>query len=223
MNMQPLANPAGTLDPFPGTRTGEVRSQSDPMDDPHVRAAFHKRVLQEHWKNPDALVIDELGVCHGYARVDIAVVNGQLHGFEIKSEVDSLCRLGHQVHVYSAVLDKVTLVTHGRHLGHALSLVPEWWGIKVASRGTRGGITFTNVRRAERNTAISPIALVEFLWRPEVLHELEQRNALGNLRSKSKSLLYDRLLEVVGLDELRGLVRHYLKARKNWRSDERRM
>jgi hypothetical protein len=192
------------------------------MDDPQVRAAFHKHVLQEHWKNPDALVIDELGICHGYARVDIAVVNGQIHGFEIKSEVDSLCRLGHQVHVYSAVLDRVTLVTHDRHLQKALTLIPEWWGIKVASQGRRGGISFTNIRRAEKNTAISPIALVESLWRPEVVDALEKRNAFGKLKGKSKSVLYDRLLEVVSLDELRGLVRHYLKARRNWRVDEPR-
>ena len=32
------------------------------------------------------LLIHELGVCAGLARVDIALVNGSLHGFEIKSE-----------------------------------------------------------------------------------------------------------------------------------------
>jgi hypothetical protein len=209
-----------------GLSRGELepaRNGYDPMDDPHVRAAFHKRVLQEHWKNPDALVIDELGICHGYARVDIAVVNGQMHGYEIKSEVDSLCRLGHQAHVYSAVLDRVTLVTHERHLDKALSLIPDWWGIKVASRGSRGGISFAPVRRAERNEGINPIALVEFLWRAEAVNALEKQGALGNLRGKSKSVLYERLLEVVSVDQLRGLVRYYLKARKNWRSDEPQM
>lgn len=48
----------------------------------------------------DTLVVDELDLC-GLTRVDVAVVNGHLSGFEIKGSTDSLRRLPGQVAVYS--------------------------------------------------------------------------------------------------------------------------
>ncbi len=50
----------------------------------------------------DTLVVDELDLC-GLTRVDVAVVNGHLSGFEIKGSTDSLRRLPGQVTVYSQV------------------------------------------------------------------------------------------------------------------------
>jgi hypothetical protein len=49
-------------------------------------------------------MLDEFGLEHGEVRVDVAVINGELHGYEIKSERDTLERLPRQVKAYSAVL-----------------------------------------------------------------------------------------------------------------------
>ncbi len=53
--------------------------------DRDVRQALHRKVLKEHHGDADTLVLDELGLRHGICRVDIAVVNGYLHGYESKA------------------------------------------------------------------------------------------------------------------------------------------
>ena len=60
------------------------------------------------------------------------VVNGSLKGFEIKSDRDTLKRLGRQSEIYSKVFDTITLVTSECHLTPALDLIPAWWGIEIA-------------------------------------------------------------------------------------------
>ncbi|WP_283807951.1 DUF2130 domain-containing protein [Bradyrhizobium macuxiense] len=58
--------------------------------DRDVRQALHRKVLKERHGDADTLVLDELGLRHGTCRVDIAVVNGYLHDYEIKSDADTL-------------------------------------------------------------------------------------------------------------------------------------
>src|SRR5437868_3972985 len=54
------------------------------------------RELQAHFSDPEHnLILQEFG-CNA-ARIDLAVVNGALHGFEIKSDCDSLERLDSQI------------------------------------------------------------------------------------------------------------------------------
>ena len=86
------------------------------MRDRDVRKALHHKVLKEHHGDTNTLVLDELGLRHGVARVDVAVVNGYLHGFEIKSDSDTLDRLPSQVTIYNAVLDRATLVVGEKHI-----------------------------------------------------------------------------------------------------------
>ena len=68
-------------------------------------------------------MVDELGVCRGQVRIDVAVVNGRFHGYEIKSDRDSLRRLDGQVDLYSKVLDRATIVVGDRHFTEALNTV----------------------------------------------------------------------------------------------------
>lgn len=67
-------------------------------------------------------------LARGACRVDVCVINGHLHGYEIKSDVDTLRRLPLQQQFYSDVLDKATIVVGQRHLDHALETLPAWWG-----------------------------------------------------------------------------------------------
>jgi hypothetical protein len=75
-----------------------------------LRMSLHRRLVVKYQNEADTVLIDELGLCQGSARVDLAVVNGQFHGYEIKSERDSLRRLGAQADLYSRVFDRVTLI-----------------------------------------------------------------------------------------------------------------
>jgi hypothetical protein len=42
------------------------------------------------------LVLDELGIDHGRQRADIAVINGRMTGYEIKSDRDTLAPLSNR-------------------------------------------------------------------------------------------------------------------------------
>src|SRR5437899_2698377 len=98
------------------------------MNDRLIRDSFHRQRLHRFHDAPDTLVLNELGLRHGKCRADIAVVNGRLIGYEIKSDEDSLKRLEEQVQIYSAVFDRASVITGTKHLDAVLSQLPKWWG-----------------------------------------------------------------------------------------------
>ena len=136
------------------------------MRDRDIREALHRKVLKEHHGDTNTLVLNELGLRHGACRVDIAVVNGHLHGYEIKSDADTLERLPAQVTAYGAVLDRASLVVGEKYAEKAKALLPDWWGIRVATVGPRGAINFEAVQPIRTNPSIDPVALAESAMAP---------------------------------------------------------
>lgn len=187
------------------------------MLDRDIRNSLKKERFKEHFDDPDTIIVDELGLRHGVSRVDIAVVNGFLHGYEIKSNSDTLFRLSNQVSIYSKVLDYATIVVGEKHTSKVKDQIPEWWGIQVVCSSESGKIEFKDERIYENNPEIDPIALAELLWRPEVVEILKARNVPGKTLRKPRAYLYRFLSEMVTLKELRDLVRQQLKLREGWR------
>ncbi|WP_142890583.1 sce7726 family protein, partial [Klebsiella pneumoniae] len=74
------------------------------MRDIDVRQAVHSKILKEHHKDPDTLIIDEFVMNLGASRADITVINGLMHGYELKSKSDNLLRLPAQVEFYSSIM-----------------------------------------------------------------------------------------------------------------------
>lgn len=171
--------------------------------------------------DPDRLIVDELGLCQGTARIDVAVINGSVHGYEIKSACDTLARLRGQADVYGRTLDYVTIIVSENHARVVNRAVPAWWGIWRAVEG-KAGVCLKPVRKARRNPAIDPLAIAQLLWRDEVLEALTQRGLAEGMRSKPRAALWRRLADSLSLKELRDLVRQYLKKRPaDWRVDGR--
>ena len=57
-----------------------------------IRLALENRLVQQHSNEPDTLIRHEVGICAGKRRLDMAVVNGEFTGYEIKSDADTLAR-----------------------------------------------------------------------------------------------------------------------------------
>ena len=191
------------------------------MRDIDVRRVLAAEV-QKHFRGAsDTLIIHELGLCSGIVRVDLAVVNGRLHGFEIKSDSDTLKRLPSQSEIYSAVFDRMTIVVGLHHLQSAQTMVPGWWGIIKAEPGDP--VSLVEVRPAQANPSPKPIAMARLLWRDEAVALLERSGYAKGIKSKPREVVYQRLVEAFPLDELRHFVREQLKAREDWRSDAQRM
>ena len=176
-----------------------------------LRTSLHRRLVIKHQNEADTVLIDEMGICQGRVRVDIAVVNGQLHGYEIKSERDSLRRLGAQAHLYSRVFDRATLVCGDSHIFQALDIVPSWWEV-LRIVATTQGPTFKSFRRGRKNPNRDARALAEFLWLEESVALLIQRHSLRGLRGKPRAVLWDRVCELFSIDEVAAAARSHLKA-----------
>lgn len=186
------------------------------MRDREIRAALRQQLETVYRNDVGTLVIDELGLCEGDARVDIAVVNGSLTGYEIKSEADTLQRLPNQVNVYSRLLDQVTVVSSPRHLEKVKKIVPEWWGLLEVSEQA-GELNFRVSQQPQQNPSLDAFALAQLLWRDEALGLLIQLKAEKGMRTKSRPEIWRRLCDATSTPELAALVRGQLKARRSWR------
>lgn len=208
--------------PWPTARVfdfaGRVGLLFAAVRDLDVRCALRASILAKHLRDPDTLVLDELGLEEGSARVDIAVVNGSLHGYEIKSDADTLERLPGQVEVYSRVLDFVTLVVGSRHARDALLIIPNWWGVRVAHENDAGELSFRVERRERMNPGLDLPSVAGLLWRDEALAVLEERGRARGLRSKPRRDLYLALADALSARELRRVVRETLRSRTSWRA-----
>lgn len=187
------------------------------MRDMDIRLGLKKRLLAEHGDDPNTLILDELGLCQGASRVDIAVINGAITGYEIKSERDTLERLPFQVEIYSRTLDQVTIVGNGCHLEGIIRMVPGWWGIKEALE-EENQVQFVTHRPPGDNPEVDATAVVQLLWRDEALETLTELGLERGLLSKPREVLWSALVANLELEGLKTIVRERLKARANWRS-----
>lgn len=185
------------------------------MKDIDVRDALQRTFLQKFYCDEKSRVIPELDICNGEARIDIAIVNGHMHGLEIKSEQDTLARLTNQIYVYSKVFDYLTLVVAESHIETAKNMLPDFWGIWQASM--RKSVSLKRVRQAHINREIHPYALCQFLWKDELI-TLSSLFGISKVTTKTtKAELCHVLSRSVRPRIIAKAVRETLKARASWR------
>lgn len=186
-----------------GKRIGKHANDAD------VRALL-REYLEDLNRDTDTVVLEELGLCQGDVRVDVAAVNGELAGFEIKSPSDTLARWPKQQRIYSKVVDRAWLVAPTKALEKAVA--PDWWGlIGVFEVGDRLGLRVA--RPAGLNPKPDPKSIAKLLWRDEALEVLRNAGTARGVMTKSRSVIWKRLVETVSLDDLRASVRAALKRR----------
>lgn len=185
------------------------------MRDADVRAAVRRKLEAEHLGDPDTLIVDEMGVWSGTVRIDIAVINGEICGYELKSDRDTLTRLPLQADVYSRVFDKVTLVVGERHAQKARALIPKWWGVTLAR--VRGGeLKLIDDRKPRSNPARDPYLVAELLTKEEAIAVLVEHGLADGWRSKKVREIHQRLATELPLATLSERVRTTLRARQDW-------
>jgi hypothetical protein len=186
-------------------------------NDKQIRAAFHAKRLRKIAQKKDTLIIDELGLAHAKCRIDIAVINTYVHGYEIKSGKDTLERWLGQLSVYRRVLQKLTLVVDSRHVKEVLRKSPEWCGIIEAFSGPKGGIYFRTLRLARKNPETEPFMLAHLLWRSEVVSALSTFNLNVREMRGSRVKLYELLCKQVSVVDIVNFIRKSMLMRASWR------
>lgn len=184
-----------------------------------IREALHRKVLKSYHRNDSTIIVDELGLAHGKNRIDVAVLNGHLHGYEIKSAKDTLTRLPDQLSQYRKSLQKLTIVVAPNHIDGVLAIAPEWSGIIEARKGPRGGISFTTVRKATINPEVDEVALAHLLWRKEAVELLARYGVSEKELKKPRKQLYELIASEASLEELVSWIKEKFMARETWRAD----
>ena len=132
------------------------------MRDFDVRSALLRHLRDVHAGDSLSLIVEEMGIWSGSVRIDVAVINGELTGFELKSDRDTLQRLPLQAKIYSRVFDRVELVVGSRHLREARKIIPRWWGVKRATQKD-GFVLLESVREAKINPLPDPYLIAQLL------------------------------------------------------------
>ncbi|MCG5538982.1 sce7726 family protein [Halorhodospira sp. 9622] len=185
------------------------------MRELEVRQAVRDKLRGLYQGDPRTRVVEEMGVWSGSVRVDVAVINGELSAFELKSERDTLERLPKQAELYNQVFDRVTLVSASRHLSKALSCIPEWWGV-LAAEMQDGHVRLYEERGSGINPGIDSIQVARLLWRDEALDILVRHGIERGVKSKRAELIYSRMAESLTLETICHEVRESLKKRSGW-------
>jgi hypothetical protein len=182
-----------------------------------IRCALRQYLRLAFGNDPATLILEELGVCKGSVRIDMAVINGELKAFEIKSDQDTLERLSTQSSAYNRVFDTVSIVVSAKHLKKVDALVPNWWGIVIAEPSGNEFPRLSVARPEALNPQQDALAIAQLLWRDEALSLLKAINVEKGLNSKPRHYLWDALAKGFTLHELGDMVRQKLKARENWK------
>ncbi|MDB5100923.1 MAG: hypothetical protein JWM80_5344 [Cyanobacteria bacterium RYN_339] len=173
-----------------------------------IRDALNARLNE-----PGTALIDELGIKHGDFRVDICAITHELHGYEIKSDQDTLSRLPAQAKHFSLVFHRMTLVVGPKLLGPALAIVPPWWGIWLATVDDDGLARFAELREAGPNPQPNYRWVVRLLWRDELHACLRAVGARGYSKLKYWEVA-NMMLKTFTPEELTVLVARILRDRK---------
>lgn len=176
--------------------------------DQDIREAL-KTILRE--QDSSAAIIDELPLLRGRGRADLAFVNGELCGYEIKSEADSLVRLGIQADNYESVFEFNTIVAAKKHLNLARKKIPQTWGI-IEAKQVNGKAELHPRRQPQRNHKLNNYALTRLLWKNECLSVLRKMG--GDVCQQTPVARLWTLLETMDTQQLCDEVRKALKHRQ---------
>lgn len=166
----------------------------------------------EHAHERDARLVEEMGVWSGSVRIDLALINGSLSGYELKSDSDTLERLPRQLAIYGRVFDYLHLIVGRKHLEKAQKILPDWWGIKIAIQGDCG-IKLLPHRAPALNPSPDPYLIAELLSKDETIGVLQKFKLDKGWRSKKIRLIHEHLARELELRDLKDEVRAVLKAR----------
>ena len=191
------------------------------MREPEIKSALATYLHNLPSTSEEALVVEEINVCEGAARIDVLFIDDCLHGFEIKSRVDTMARWPDQICYYQEVFERVTIVIGVNHLTKALQEIPTWCGLMLASK-VGDKVSIEPFRDCTENPHRDRLSLAQLLWRDEAVATLERHGYAKGVKSKTRPIIWDRVANSLSLDDIGSEVRAALKARgETWRRDLR--
>lgn len=123
----------------------------------------------------NAVIINEMVVSNWARRADIAVANGRLYAFEIKSEFDTLKRLPGQIESFQRHFDKVTVVAASKFIPEIAKSYPAEVGI-LEVRVTDVGFELMQVRAGRISEVRDRTVIASLMTKVELERLLKAEN-----------------------------------------------
>lgn len=182
------------------------------LKDIHIRTVLLDALNAQYQDNDDTRIINELGINFGASRIDVAVVNGILHGYEIKSESDTLKRLPQQMEYYNRLFERMTIVTDQKFLEQAEQMIPRWWGIQVVKKKTTD-LSLITIRKGRRKPSQDKELLLKLLWKEDLERFVDYLGYPKKHKALRKNTLLQMFISEVDLVTARTFVYDTLKQR----------
>ena len=182
--------------------------------DSDIRKVLYSEFLKEKkfTKNPkETIIIDEFSSSYSSARIDVSVLNGSLHGYEIKSERDTLERLPKQVEYYTKIFEYITVVTTEKYIKKVIEIIPEFFGIFLIEN-KKGILKLKKIRNSKKNKNIDYFELAKLLWKEE-LKEILKENKIKKVSSLTRIELTKKLVENIPCNIIKKNVLNKIKNR----------
>ena len=187
--------------------------------DSDIRKLLYLSFLKEKKfiKKPEStVIIDEFSSSYSSARIDISVLNGSLHGYEIKSERDTLERLPKQVEYYSKIFEYLTVVTTQKYTEKINEIIPDFFGLFIVEKKAND-LKLKKIKYPKKNKNIDYFELTKLLWKDE-LKEVLKENNIKKVSSLTRLELTIKATENISPDIIRRFVLKKIKNRANNRA-----
>lgn len=186
------------------------------MLDRDIRSYLHDTYLRRYKEDGVSCVVEEMGLSAHAARIDIGIINGQLVGYEIKSDRDTLYRLPGQLEVYNQIFDRITVVCGPKHLGKLQGILPKHIGLLVTQK-LDGKWNLVVVRESSQNPNRTAYMIASLLWHEEARSLLTKLGLGKGLSRLRRWELWQRIAENMTIEQVSHHVRTTLKNRTTWR------
>ncbi|MCM3363173.1 sce7726 family protein [Niallia sp. MER TA 168] len=184
------------------------------LNDAKIRNLLLNELKSKYEGRKDTRIINELGLDFGASRVDVAVVNGIMHGYEIKSDLDTLIRLPRQIEYYNKAFERMTIVVSRKFVEEVKEIIPSWWGIKTVSKDNTRLIS---IRKGRRVSQQDPTLIIKLLWKKELEGLIDYLGYPKSYKKMRKKQLLSFLQEEADFSVIKEFVYNTLKIRDNWR------
>lgn len=186
------------------------------LNDDGVRKLLLQELSIVYENDPKTRIINELGIDFGSSRIDVAVVNGIIHGYEIKSDLDTLDRLPRQMEYYNKLFQRMTIVISRKFYNQIREIVPPWWGIKIISVDRTRLI---DKRKGRKNNNQDKDTLLKLLWKKDLERLVDTLGLPKKIKRMKKHQLLELFSQEADLNVVRDFTYQALLHRENWRED----
>ena len=183
------------------------------MKDFQIRQLLNRTELLKYHNDNESRVVEELDIVVAKARIDIAVINGSFHGYEIKGASDTLLRLPNQLIAYSYIFDYLTIITEEKYHKKVQDLVPDWVAVYTCSKKSDQLVI---KKEGSLNPHKNGFHLAQLLWREELFQVLDEFKI--QYKKKYRNWILCEILSIhFDVNHLSDVVRTILKNRQNWK------